>query len=91
MEVSVKIREIYSEQHAAAQKLDFVLNSIKSSRYQLNKLNFKLKSMNATIGLKEIEIDNSTGQISGFQAIEDAWKNTEVNKNVRKFIENEVC
>lgn len=46
--------------------------------------------MNTTIGLKEIEIDNLTGQISGFQAIEEAWKNTEFNKNVRKFVVDEV-
>ena len=90
MAVSVKIPEIYSEQYAAAHKLVSVQNSIKSSGDQLNKLNFKLESMNTTIGLKEIEIDNLTGQISGFQAIEDVWKNTEFNKNVRKFVVDEV-
>ena len=90
MAVSVKIPEIYREQYAPAQKLVSVQNSIKSSGDQLNKLNLKLESMNTTIGLKEIEIDNLNSQISGFQAIEDAWKNTEFNKNVRKFVVDEV-
>ena len=74
----------------ASQKLVSVQNSIKSSGDQINKQNFKLESLNTTIGLKEIEIDNLNGQISGFQAIEDAWKNTAFNKNVRKFVADEV-
>jgi hypothetical protein len=64
MAVSVKIPEIYSEQHVAAQKLDFVQNSIKRSGDQLNKVNFKLESLNTTKGLKEIEIAKLSDQIS---------------------------
>jgi hypothetical protein len=90
MAVSVKIPQIYSEQRAAAQKLVFVQNSIKSSGDQVSKLNLKLESLNTTIDLKEFDIDKLTGLISGFQAIENAWKNTEFNRNVRKFIVDEV-
>lgn len=90
MAVSVKIPEIYREQRAAAQKLVFVQNSIKSSGDQTNKLNLNLESLNTTKRLKEIEIDKLRDEISGLQHNENAWKNTEVNGNVRKIVENEV-
>jgi DNA-binding Lrp family transcriptional regulator len=90
MAVSVKIPKIYSEQRAAVQKLVSVQYSIKSSGDQINKLDLKCEFLDSTISLKEIEIDKLSGQISGFQGIENAWKNTEFNKNVWKFVVDEV-